>query len=111
MNEGLSPSTRAIEDALKTIPRGRVTTYGQVGLMAGFPKGARQVARVLHARSRAAGLPWWRVLARGPRPGTARIALGDSGFGEQAALLSSEGVVVSPAGIVDLGEYGYPGGG
>ena len=103
----LSPVTVAIERAILAIPRGRVSTYGRVARMAGLPNGARQVARVLHSRSVAAGLPWFRVLGQGPRPTLARISLAGDGFAEQLALLRIEGVEVQEDGTVDLEEFGF----
>lgn len=102
----VSPETRAIEEAVRAIPAGRVSTYGEVARAAGFPRGARRVVRVLHSRSSASGLPWHRVLAKGPRDGTARIALGGEGFDAQRALLVGEGVPVADDGTVDLLRFG-----
>ncbi len=112
---GLSPATIAIERVLRAIPAGRVATYGQVARLAGLPNGARQVARVLHARSAAANLPWHRVVGAGRGGGgletrgmaLAGISLGGDGFREQAALLESEGVRVGEKGEIDLASYGW----
>ncbi len=103
----LSPVTLAIERAILAIPRGRVSTYGRVACSAGLPNGARQVARVLHSRTAAAGLPWYRVMGRGKSLTHARISLTGSGFDEQAALLRAEGVEVSPEGMVDLEKFAF----
>jgi methylated-DNA-protein-cysteine methyltransferase-like protein len=103
----LSPVTLAIEAVLRSIPKGKVTTYGEIARAAGFPNGARQVARVLHSRSSVAALPWHRVLGRGSGAGFARISLADDGFAEQSALLASEGIEVSPEGAVDLSRFGF----
>ncbi len=114
--EGLSPATVAIERVIRAIPPGRVATYGQVARLAGLPNGARQVARVLHARSAAAALPWHRVVGSASRTAGAgalgrialgRIALGGDGFDEQRALLESEGVRVGENGVLDLAAFGW----
>src|SRR5699024_12383361 len=62
-------STLSLHDALpiliaiiKNIPEGRVMTYGQIARLAGTPRGARQVARILHSMSRKHHLPWHRVI-------------------------------------------------
>jgi len=102
----VTPVTAAIENAIRAIPRGKVSTYGLVALAAGLPRGARQVVRVLHSRSRIAALPWHRVMARGKRTGTVRISLTGAGFDEQAAILRAEGVSVDVDGIVDFVEFG-----
>jgi methylated-DNA-protein-cysteine methyltransferase related protein len=74
----------AISNAIRRIPRGRVSTYGAVAKAAGYPRCARHVARVLKQID---GLPWQRVLGTG-----GRISLrGELGM-EQRFLLESEGV-------------------
>ena len=45
---------------IRSIPRGKVSTYGAVAKAAGFPGAARQVVAALRD---AVGLPWQRVLA------------------------------------------------
>jgi methylated-DNA-protein-cysteine methyltransferase related protein len=105
--KGLSPITLRIEAAIRSIPRGKISTYGGIAADAGLPNGARQVARILHSRGGPAELPWWRVLAKASKATQARIALKDSGFDEQRALLISERVEVSEGGEVDLGRYGW----
>ena len=70
--------------AIRTIPRGKVSTYGAVARGAGYPGNARRVAAVLH---RSTGLPWQRVLGAG---GEIKLR-GDHAF-EQRFRLQSEGV-------------------
>lgn len=90
-----------IKARIRAIPAGRVATYVQIAALAGDPRGARQVARVLHACSEADRLPWHRVInARG------RISLPRGrGFEEQRRRLSAEGVRVGRGGRVVLGAY------
>lgn len=73
-----------IERTIRAIPRGKVSTYGGVARIAGFPGAARLVARVLR---RSYGLPWQRVLGAG---GAIKLT-GDSAI-EQRLRLESEGV-------------------
>src|SRR5271166_6287255 len=74
----------AICDAIRRIPRGRVSTYGAIAKAAGYPRCARHVGRAL---KQVDGLPWQRVLGSG-----GRISLrGELGM-EQCFLLESEGV-------------------
>ena len=73
-----------IENVIRSIPRGRVSTYGAVARAAGLAGGARLVARVLH---RGYGLPWQRVLGAG---GEIKLR-GDSAL-EQRFRLEAEGV-------------------
>jgi methylated-DNA-protein-cysteine methyltransferase-like protein len=73
-----------IRDTVRKIPKGKVSTYGEVAKAAGFPGRARQVVWALH-RSR--GLPWHRVVGAG-----GKILLpGEQGL-EQRLRLETEGV-------------------
>jgi methylated-DNA-protein-cysteine methyltransferase related protein len=66
------------------VPRGRVTTYGQVARAAGYPRAPRLTVWALRG---AHGLPWHRIVAVG-----GRIALpGEAGV-EQRLRLEMEGV-------------------
>src|SRR5580692_11194082 len=73
-----------IEQAIRAIPRGKVSTYGGIAKIAGYPGAARMVARVLQ---RGYGLPWQRVLGAG---GAIKLT-GDSAI-EQRLRLEAEGV-------------------
>jgi methylated-DNA-protein-cysteine methyltransferase-like protein len=79
-----TPLVNAICDAIRKIPRGRVSTYGAIAAAAGYPRCARHVGRVLKQVS---GLPWQRVLGSG-----GRISLRGELALEQRFLLESEGV-------------------
>jgi methylated-DNA-protein-cysteine methyltransferase-like protein len=97
----LEPSRRIV-DLIRSIPRGRVATYGQIAVMAGMPNGARQVARLLHACSRPHRLPWHRVINA-----AGGISLpAASGGALQRALLEKEGVVFHN-NKVDLRRYAW----
>lgn len=69
---------------VRRIPRGKVSTYGDIAYAAGFPGRARQVAWALHASH---GLPWHRVVGSGGR----LLMPGEYGF-EQRLRLEAEGV-------------------
>lgn len=73
-----------IEQAIRAIPRGKVSTYGAIARAAGFPGAARQVSATLR---RSFGLPWQRVLGAG---GEIKLT-GDSAI-EQRFRLEAEGV-------------------
>ena len=47
---------------IQQIPAGKVMTYGQIAKLAGSPRGARQVVRILHSSSEKYQLPWHRVV-------------------------------------------------
>jgi len=98
MNE--KTNTQRVVEVIKSIPRGSVATYGQLAAMAGDPRGARQVVRILVSLSRKEGLPWHRVInSKG------KVSLTGAAFDEQRALLQAEGVVVDGRGAIDLKKY------
>jgi methylated-DNA-protein-cysteine methyltransferase-like protein len=73
--------------------------------MAGSPRAARQVVRVLHSSSEKESLPWHRVINR-----DGRISLGrGDGYELQKALLKDEGVVFGLTDRVDLNRFGWSG--
>jgi len=91
----------AVKAAIKSVPRGRVATYGQIARLAGNPRAVRAVVWILHSSSSKHGLPWHRVInSKGTialRPGT--------GFEEQVMRLGDEGVRVGKDGEIDLKKF------
>lgn len=97
--------TEEVIEIIKSIPPGRVMTYGQVAEWAGSPRGARQVVWILHTMSRKHGLPWQRVVNR-----LGEISLScEQGGDLQRHLLEEEGVVFTESGRIDLKIYRYTG--
>jgi len=98
----MTESTGRIIDAIRAVPKGKVSCYRDIACTAGLPNGARQVVRVLHAMSEKHNLPWYRIIRA-----DGCIALEESQGGDlQAQLLRSEGVAVSKTGQVNMGLYG-----
>lgn len=92
--------TERVVQAIKRIPRGKVATYGLIAMMAGNPRGARQVVRVLHTMSGKEALPWHRVInSRGT------ISLTGEGYRIQRQMLESEGVVFDEKDKVDFDKF------
>ena len=85
---------------IKAIPLGKVASYVRIAEIAGNPRGARQVSRLLHSSSEKHDLPWHRVIGSG---GT--ISLKGEGAIIQRGLLESEGVEFGLSGRVDMKEY------
>lgn len=78
-------------------------TYGQIARLAGSPRGARQVVRILHSMSKKYRLPWHRVInAKGELP-----PLDGEASEIQAFLLMSEGVEVIMGRHIHLERYQY----
>ncbi|GGE30703.1 6-O-methylguanine DNA methyltransferase [Pullulanibacillus camelliae] len=88
---------------IQQIPEGRVMTYGQIARLAGSPRAARQVVRILHSCSQNYQLPWHRVInAKG------EIALKEEEqVFLQKTLLESEGLHFTTANAIDLTDYQY----
>ena len=92
--------TDAVIKAIKSIPKGRVATYGQIAAVAGNHRASRQVAYILHSVSGKEGLPWFRVInSKG------QISLKGKGYQEQKKLLKKEGVKFDKADKIDLKKY------
>jgi len=98
----VTENTLRIVEAIKAIPVGRVSSYGNIARRAGLPNGARQTVRVLHSLSEKYDLPWHRVIRS-----DGSIALDGDGRELQIQLLRSEGVDVSPNGQIDMKRFGH----
>ena len=97
----MTENTLRIIQAIKAIPRGKVSSYRDIALAAGLPNGARQTVRVLHSLTEKYDLPWHRVIRS-----DGSIALEEGAGRElQIQLLRSEGVDVSPQGKVDMSRF------
>ena len=102
--EGWLPYYRIV----RRIPRGRVTTYGDVALRAGRPRAGRQVGYALAAlRGTAHDVPWQRVLGARPRGLAAVSILDPMGAAVQRDLLEREGVAFDARGRVSLARFGW----
>lgn len=83
----------AVLGVINALERGEVVTYGEVADQAGFPGAARAVGTVL--RTCDSGVPWWRVVGAG---GHIRTPIEE----RQAALLRSEGILVTDGRVVGI---------
>jgi methylated-DNA-protein-cysteine methyltransferase-like protein len=93
---------------VRRVPRGRVTTYGQVALLAGKPRAARQVGYALAAlRGTRHDVPWQRVLGARSRGHAAISILDPVGAAVQRAMLEREGVRFDERGRVPLDRFGW----
>jgi methylated-DNA-protein-cysteine methyltransferase-like protein len=93
--------TRQAIARIKRIPQGKVATYGQIARLAGNPRGARQVVRILNVYSDKEKLPWHRVINR-----EGRISLPSGrGYELQKSLLEDEGVQFDRGDVIDLKRF------
>ncbi|CAH0344935.1 MGMT family protein [Bacillus sp. CECT 9360] len=99
----MTPFTERVIEIIKEIPEGKVMTYGQVAKLAGSPRGARQVVRILHSMSKKHKLPWHRVInAKGV------IAVKDyESKSLQKLFLEGEGIEFIRDNVIDLKQYQF----
>lgn len=86
-----SPALEAIWDVVARIPRGRVSTYGDVARAAGLPGRARLAGYALKHTPSGLELPWHRVVGAG---GKIVFPPASREFGEQTRRLRAENVEV-----------------
>ncbi|MBS7298102.1 MAG: MGMT family protein [Eubacteriales bacterium] len=91
-----------IYEVVKSIPKGKVATYGQVALLAGNPRWARVVGYALHVNPEPGIIPCHRVVNR---EGRVAPSFAFGGEGVQRQLLELEGVVFESDGRIDLKKY------
>jgi methylated-DNA-protein-cysteine methyltransferase-like protein len=85
---------------VRRIPAGWVATYGQVATMAGMPRRARLVGRVLQRLDSATNVPWHRVVNA---KGEVSFSLSRNGGDVlQRRLLEKEGVKFGDGNRLDL---------
>lgn len=86
-------------EAVRKIPRGKVSTYGQIARLVGSPRSARYVGWDLRGNSEPVAIPCHRVVFKDGRLAEA-YAFG--GEGVQRELLESEGVTFADENHVDM---------
>lgn len=85
------------------IPRGKVTSYGQIAVYVGVPRAARQVGWTLREWGNT-DIPWWRVVNQ-----KGRISIDGNLHADrelQKKLLGADGVEVRDF-QVDMGKYRF----
>jgi methylated-DNA-protein-cysteine methyltransferase-like protein len=93
-----------IWQVVAAIPKGKVTTYGDVAQKAGMPRAARRVGMALRGLPADTRIPWHRVVnAQG------RISLpqGSASGRTQKERLTAEGVTLRKNGSIDLRHYAW----
>ncbi|OSN03385.1 MGMT family protein [Lonsdalea iberica] len=85
---------------IAAIPFGQVATYGDIALLAGSPRAARQVGAILRNLPAGTKLPWHRVINR-----KGELSLTGPGNQRQKLALVAEGVKFNLAGKIDLSRF------
>ncbi|MBV7297485.1 MGMT family protein [Enterovibrio paralichthyis] len=86
------------------IPAGKVTTYGNVAKLAGFPRHARHVGKLLSSLPKDTRLPWFRVINA-----SGMISLKGESFERQREKLLADGIEVKENGAVSLRRFLWDG--
>lgn len=91
-----------VYNVVRQIPKGNVTTYGQIARMLGQPSKSKLVGWALHSNPYKGDVPCHRVVNRfGELSGS--FAFG--GLSEQKKLLENEGIVLNKNGTINLDKY------
>jgi len=101
----MQPFTERVIKIIQNIPEGKVMTYGKIATLAGSPRGARQVVRILHTLTEKYTLPWHRVI-------NSKGEIGIKDFEShnlQKMLLQSEGVKFTGENTINLNEFQFHG--
>ena len=95
-------SKQKVYELLRTVPRGKVITYGALARMLGNRAWARAVGNALHQNPDGDRYPCYKVVNAG---GKLSRAYAFGGIDGQARRLEAEGIAVKD-GKVDLDVYG-----
>jgi methylated-DNA-protein-cysteine methyltransferase related protein len=86
---------------VKRIPRGRVTTYGEIARVLKLRGGARAAGHAMAACPNGRGIPWHRVLGAG-----GRLLIREPYASLQRKLLASEGVTMTERSV-NMKKHGW----
>ena len=95
--------SRIIYESIKKIPKGKVTTYGDIARLCGLLNCSRIVGYALRSLPEDSGIPWHRVVNS---EGRISFPLNSSDYQMQRKLLEAEGIVFSKNKI-DLIKYDW----
>ena len=93
--------TQKVIKVIKSIPKGKIATYGLVASMAGNKKAARQVARILHTCAKKENLPWHRVVNKQGKI----VIKNHESFLLQKDLLKAENIEFINSSTIDVEKY------
>jgi methylated-DNA-protein-cysteine methyltransferase-like protein len=85
---------------VKKIPRGRVTTYGQIAKSLKLPGGARTAGRAMAACPSGIGIPWHRVVGAG-----GKLLIREPYASLQRKMLESEGLHLAEKRILNFSTH------
>lgn len=99
---GLTSFETSVLKVVWKIPKGKVTTYGQVAKKIGNPKSARAVGNALNKNPFAPEIPCHRVIK-----GNGEVGGFASGSKRKIMLLKKEGIIIIEGKVKDFGNKQY----
>lgn len=96
----MDPFLQQVFIVIHQIPKGKVSSYGEVAKMAGYPGYARHVGKALANLPKDSKLPWFRVINS-----AGKISLKGNDLLRQKQKLEAEGVEVNESGRVKMQLY------
>ena len=93
--------SKRVIDLIRSVPKGKVATYGLIASLAGHPQGSRGVGWLLHSSTNKHKLPWQRIIKSG---GQLSFPMSSPKFNLQKNKLEAEGVIVVN-GKIDLKKF------
>lgn len=91
----------SLYNILAYLPKGKLSTYGQLAVRCGYPSHARHVGKILSKLPKDSKLPWFRVVNS-----QGKISLIGDAFTRQKQQLNAEGITVNDTGkIVNFRHY------
>lgn len=88
------------------IPKGKITTYGQIAALLGQPRGARVVGWAMKAASEELKLPCHRVVAKTGKVAPCHVFESPE---IQKQILISEGVTFNEEGLINMEKHMWKG--
>lgn len=101
----MSEFKKRVITVIQHIPYGTVVSYGQIAVMIGAPRAARQVGWILNSSEGNVDLPWWRVVNNVGYLSIRGTNVNDKTL--QAKLLRAEGIEVSDDYHLDIKQYRF----
>jgi O-6-methylguanine DNA methyltransferase len=98
----LTMFAKAVLEATRKVPRGRITTYGEIAKIIGRPKAGRAVGNALNKNPYAPVVPCHRVVKV-----DGKIGGFNKGAKAKIKILESEGIKVEKNKVVNLREVIY----
>ncbi len=93
--------SKRVIDLIRSVPKGKVATYGLIASLAGSPQGSRGVGWLLHSSTHKHKLPWQRIIKSG---GQLSFPICSPKLNLQRDKLEAEGVIVVK-GKVELKKF------